>query len=211
MLTILVGGIKGGVGKSTLAQNLSVQFATEGFETCLLDTDELGTSSNWLDRRAEITDGPKVYAASAHGDVYSQILEMEYEFIIIDAGGKDSVELRTSMVAADILLLPLRPSQADLETLVALDDMIANAKVMNPSLIVKVVLTQVPTHSQSTEAADALDLIKLFENLPVSTNHIYNRTVYRTALLKGKGVVEMRNAQAKAEIQLLVDELKVEV
>ena len=50
-MIITIGGIKGGVGKSMVAVNLTVIRALEGKKVLLVDADEQGTSGDWADHR----------------------------------------------------------------------------------------------------------------------------------------------------------------
>jgi chromosome partitioning protein len=45
MSIVLIGGEKGGTGKTTLATNMAVILAVEGKDVLLLDTDRQGTAS----------------------------------------------------------------------------------------------------------------------------------------------------------------------
>ena len=53
MLTVLVGNIKGGCGKTTLATHIASAFAGAGLSTAIGDCDRQRSSLNWLRRRAE--------------------------------------------------------------------------------------------------------------------------------------------------------------
>ena len=44
---------KGGVGKSTVAQNLAVCFANSGYKTCIVDADETQATVSWTGVRFE--------------------------------------------------------------------------------------------------------------------------------------------------------------
>lgn len=53
MLSVLVGNIKGGCGKTTIATHLAAAFAAQGLKTAIGDCDRQRSSLNWLKRRAE--------------------------------------------------------------------------------------------------------------------------------------------------------------
>ena len=52
-MILMVGGEKGGVGKTTLATHLAVARKTAGRMIVLVDADSQGTSSTWFDARKE--------------------------------------------------------------------------------------------------------------------------------------------------------------
>ncbi|XHO77443.1 hypothetical protein BCC0238_007037 (plasmid) [Burkholderia gladioli] len=56
------------------------------------------------------------------------------------------------------------------------------------------------------EVEDAKELLAEFDQLVLADSVIRDRKIYRDALLSGNGVIELSNSQAKAEIQLLVQE-----
>ena len=55
-MIILVGGEKGGAGKSCLAQNLAVYLQTKNRDVLLLDADPQGTTTDWIKERDENED-----------------------------------------------------------------------------------------------------------------------------------------------------------
>lgn len=213
MSIVLIGGEKGGTGKSTIATNLTAYLANEGVDVILLDADPQGTSSHWIERR----NGCKPAVASIHcaqkfGDVAATARDLgkRYRYVVIDAGGRDSRELRSAMLAADKIVVPVRASQADLETLGKVNEIVGNARAFNQTLgAASVVLSIAPTNPSINEVNEARELLELhrFPELVLSDQVIRERKVYRDALAEGKGAVEMQNSQAKAEIQLLAQEL----
>ena len=114
-MIVLFGHSKGGVGKSTLAVNLAVHQASEGLDVAIVDTDRQGSVAAWSAVRDEEGITPRIPCVQVFGKVHRELedLEQRYGFLIVDAGGRDSAELRTAMGIADILLMPLQPSQAD--------------------------------------------------------------------------------------------------
>lgn len=212
-MVILFGAEKGGTGKTTTATNIAVELACRGVDVMLIDTDKQESASKWIERRnAARASGqslPEVHCTQKFGEVYQTIrdLERRYQIIIVDAGGRLSKELSTAMVAADRMYVPLQASQADLETLPKMVELIDQARSFNPSLEVRALLTRAPSNPMINEVAEAQELLKEFPELILSQNIIRDRKVYRDALAAGRGVVEMTNSQAKAEIQLLCDEI----
>lgn len=207
-MIVLIGGEKGGTGKSTIATNLAVQLAIDGKDVMLLDADPQGTSTKWIERRNEqaLT---IVHCTQRVGEIYKTAIDLgqRYDHVIIDAGGRDSRELRTAMVAADKMYVPLRASQADLETLPHVEELVSLARGMNNELQVYGLLSMAPNNPLIHEVSDAQDLLVQFVELRMSSSIIRDRKAYRDAMLAGKGVVELNNGQAKAEVQLLAQEI----
>jgi chromosome partitioning protein len=205
---ILIGGEKGGSGKSTTATNIAVCLMLEGHDVMLLDADKQATATKFITRRND-AGYKEVHSAQKLGDIYKTAIDLSsrYEFVIIDAGGRDSRELRTGMVAADLVYVPIKASQADLETLPVVDELLSLSRGMNPTLRARALLCMAPTNERIREVQDAQELLKDFPDLPLSGCIIRERKIYRDALLLGRGVVEMKNNDAKAEIQLLVQEM----
>ncbi|OTG87931.1 AAA family ATPase, partial [Acinetobacter sp. ANC 3832] len=50
-MIILIGGEKGGSGKSCLAQNLAVYLQQKNHDILLLDADPQGTTTDWVKER----------------------------------------------------------------------------------------------------------------------------------------------------------------
>ncbi|MFY4698687.1 cobyrinic acid ac-diamide synthase, partial [Burkholderia glumae] len=123
-----------------------------------------------------------------------------------DAGGRDSKELRTALVASQLLITPTQASQADLETLPKVNELVSLARGLNPDLKAHAVLSRAPSNPMIREVEDAKELLAEFDQLVLADSVIRDRKIYRDALLSGNGVVELSNSQAKAEIQLLVQE-----
>jgi len=208
-MIILLGSQKGGCGKSTLATNLSAALATFGKDVVLVDADRQGTSAAWAADRAEQTTLPAVAHVRLYDNIRSQVLDLaqRYEVVVVDSSGRDSRELRTGAVAANILLVPFRPSQADLDTMPSLAKVIQAAQDLNPDLKCMSVLTMAHTNPSVKEAEEGRGYIAEFPELPLAKTMIHDRKIYRDALSEGKGVVESDNIKAKEEIFQLLEEV----
>jgi chromosome partitioning protein len=64
-----------------------------------------------------------------------------------------------------------------------------------------------PTNELIREVDDAKELLADFPTLPLSGCIIRERKIYRDAMLLGRGVVELKNSQARAEVELLAQEI----
>lgn len=208
-MIVLFGGEKGGTGKSTLATNLAVWLAKQGRDTIIIDTDRQMTASNWVDRRNTNETLVKVHCAEKHGNVFHAVRDIakRYDEIIIDAGGRDSEELRTALVAAHIVYVPLRASQPDLETSVHMNELVTLARGMNPALDARLIISMAPTNPVINEAKQAQELLRELPVFNLSDTIIRERKVYRDAISDGLGVVEMDNPKAIAEIEALANEI----
>ena len=67
MAAILVGGEKGGTGKSTVAINLAVEFAKTGQHVLLVDCDKQQTAADFAERRNVGEREPALIATSVRG------------------------------------------------------------------------------------------------------------------------------------------------
>lgn len=212
---IVIGGEKGGVGKSTITTNLAVELAYRGAEVIIIDTDPQKTAVNWVDRRNELISSSdngfkRVSGVSKYGNIKDIIKDFvyKYDIVLIDGAGRDSQSLRTGLTVADKFYCPIRPSQADLETLPHVCDIVAAAKDFNESLISKAVISCAPTNPHINEVKNAQELLADFsEHLGLVNIFIRERKVYRDALLEGKGIVELGNNKATYEFKLFVDEV----
>ncbi|MEN9897769.1 MAG: hypothetical protein RLZZ66_1418 [Pseudomonadota bacterium] len=207
-MIILIGSEKGGVGKSTIATNLSAYLATQGKDVILVDSDRQGTSSNWFEDRMN-TALPKIENVSKYDNIKQTLIDLKkrYEYVIVDSQGRDSVELRTGLLVADICITPVRPSQADLDTIYRMVRLINTAKEINESLKCFCVLTQAPTNPVITEIEESKKYINEIKELLLTDTIICERKVYRDALASGAGVMEMNNEKAEKEMVELCKEI----
>ena len=136
-MIILIGGEKGGTGKSTIATNLAAIRVNAKKDVLLLDTDKQTTATYWAAIRDEDKTLNRVACLQkTGGKIHHDLTELreKYETIIVDAGGRDSMELRSSMLVADKFFMPIRPSQFDVWTVEKIDSMVNEAHIINDKL-----------------------------------------------------------------------------
>lgn len=208
-MIILVGSEKGGVGKSTATVNIAAELQRQGRSVLLVEADQtVKTVSNWSNDRDD-AGLPSISCVRKEGNLRSTLLDLDgkYSVVVVDVAGRDSKEMRTAMTAAHILISPLQPSQADLDTVESFVETIGEAKSFNPELRVLGFLNRASTNSMATDVEEARDYMKQFPEIPLAQTSFHERKAYKTCLEEGRGVVEMKDSKAAAEVQLLTQEI----
>ncbi|MCV6589104.1 MAG: AAA family ATPase [Marinobacterium sp.] len=207
---VVVTSQKGGPGKSTVATNLASGLSHQGYDVMLVDADRQMSALRWSQDRAEKNpDLPLVHSVACYDDIRPALKDTagRYDFVVVDTAGRDSKEMRLGMTVADQLVVPFRPSQFDLDTLMALSEIVTEAMYLNPTLDVRAILNMAPTHRASSEASDGLEYLAEYPVFKTMKTVLHDRKVYRDAIEDGRGVVEMKNDKAADEIRQLVQEL----
>ncbi len=208
-MILLIGSQKGGAGKSTIAVNLCAEFARQGLDVCLVDADNQRSSARWHADREESGITPAIACVEKLGNLRETLLDLDgrYGIVVVDVAGKDSKEMRTGMTAAQKMVVTVRPSQFDLDTLPHMSELVEQAQEFNPDLDVRVLLTQAPTNPNGSERTDAGEYLTDYPGLKSLQTVVYERKAYRDVIGEGKGVVEWNNPKASAEIKELAAEL----
>jgi chromosome partitioning protein len=211
-MILLLGGEKGGTGKTTLAVNLAVMLARTGKDILLIDTDKQSSLSFWSSIRDESGVQPRIPCVQSFGKgLAKNVIDLSgrYEEIIIDAGGRDSMELRYSLGVADKVVVPIQPSQFDLATLNQMDSLVEQAQTLNPRLFASVALNRASTNPSVSDAEEARDLILDYDHLNLVKCIIRERITYQRSVREGLGVIEVSqpDRKASAEITALYEEI----
>lgn len=192
-MIILIGGEKGGTGKTTLTTNLATLHAKKGRDVLLVDTDKQGSSSAWVESRDEEGHTPRVSCIQKFGkNLAKEIknLAPRYDDIFIDAGGRDSVELRSSLVVADKIYIPVQASQYDVWTLDQMNELVGQSQAINPNLTAYVVINRASTNPSVKETREASEFVEEYDNLIFSGVIIRDRITFRKSAGEGQAVFE---------------------
>ena len=140
---------KGGSGKSTLSIHLATEAARSGKRALLIDLDPQGNAVRWAGRRGN--DLPPDVSAESPAALEAVIEDAEregYDLLVFDtAPNADRTALRAAK-AADLVFIPCRPSQFDIEAIGATLDLCEMAKRQ-----AVVVLNAAPIRSRVVEEA----------------------------------------------------------
>mgnify|MGYP000262168700 FL=1 len=115
MKTILVASQKGGSGKTTITAHLAVEAGREeNASVFIIDTDKQGTLSLWHERREAETPQRADLPFSRLGDGLKTLAERGAAYCFIDTAPTISEQNTSLLRLADLVLIPVRPSPADL-------------------------------------------------------------------------------------------------
>jgi len=210
-MMILVGGEKGGSGKSCLAQNLAVYFAREKKAIVLMvDCDPQRTTSDWIQARNSDPSLPAINCIQLYGKIRNDLLSLNqhYDFVVVDCGGQDNLALRAAMSVADHVVIPLRPKRRDLKTVPHMEDMLSTCKMVNPKMLASFVITQCPSlPNQAGRILEAKEVCSSF-GINVLNAVTYNRNVYDDSEELGSSVLEIEpDSKASVEMIAIAEEL----
>lgn len=217
-MILVVGGIKGGSGKTTLATNLCQMRAQDGYKVLLVDADSQQSAYDWSLQREEKGLGFKTLSGRhnqfvticLHGKpVYSNLVKMrvDYDDIIVDTGGRDTQSQRYALCEADKFLIPFKPRSIDIWTIGHVKNLINECT--NSRLKSYVVINQAdPKGRDNADALGVLAECSEFECLP---NFIGNRKVFGNAAAEGLGIHELypRDEKACKEMTDLYEQIYV--
>jgi chromosome partitioning protein len=205
-MIIGVSNLKGGVGKTTIAQNLAVCFAHMGFKTCIVDTDTNSNSLSWSAAREEDLPSITVVGSTEPKAIGKMVREMhkDYEIIVID-GTPSLSEMTTRIIlASDMLLIPLLPSAHDLRAMSLFFERYEQAKELKEDIPAFFILNQyaanINVHRGMKDAAGNF-------GLPIFETTINKRASYVETALDGRGVYESSDQKAKEEVINLTTEV----
>lgn len=201
-MIVLFGGEKGGTGKTTLAINIAILAAHDGADQILVDTDKQKSASVFFQYRQDNGYEPEILCMEKRGKTLGKDLRAladKYSLIIVDAGGQDSPELRYAMSVANEMYIPFQPSQYDLWTVDKMSELIDEVQAINPDLTTRAVFNRCSNNPRNTDADEAYEIMKGYENLVPLESRIKDRVVYQRCVRTGRGVSEYAPKDAGAE------------
>lgn len=202
-MIVIIGGIKGGGGKSTLATNLTVVRALEGRRVLLVDADEQRSSSDWVEHRESLgITTPWTTVSLIGANVRLQILKMaaDYDDIIVDTGGRDTTSQRSAMTCADVFLAPFLPRSFDVWTVGKVASLLSEIRAVNPKLKAYAVINR--ADAQGVDNEDASGILRESEGLACLSVSIGQRKAFANAAAEGLGVIELKTQDKKAVAEI---------
>lgn len=207
-MIVMIAGVKGGTGKTTIATNLAVLRAADGKKLLLVDADEQRSTAIWANQRDILGIETKWTTVSFGGkSLRSQLLRMkdDYDDIIIDVGGRETTSLRAALSISDVCYVPFKPRSLDIWTLNDVKAVVQEMRPANPNLKVFAFINQADAKGSDNEGSQSiLGESEEIKCIPIT---IGCRKAFANAASDGLGVSEMKIPDKKAihEMGLLYD------
>lgn len=210
-MIISITNLKGGVGKSTITQNLAVCFASMGYKVCIVDTDTNQTSMKWISFRPDGLPSIPVFGIMEAGALPKniKILNNDYDIVLID--GTPSLSKMTSkiLLLSNITIIPTLLSGADFWAIEPFVERLSETQVINESLQSYILCNKVDSRiNLEKTVASALKAFEEDFNIKTLESKLKQRVVYKDSMLKGLGVYEATDPKAKAEMIALTNEIQ---
>ncbi len=190
MLTV-VGNLKGGTGKSTVAFNLAVWLAH----------DKAGVKAFDLDPQCTLVDVNEVRTEDGYEpsfEVSTDLAELEAmakdkkrkQSIIVDMSATNMFAMEKAISLADRILIPVQPSQADIWSTQRFLK-IVNNNINKKNTEVLGFLNRADTHIGVRETDEAEQALQMMQGIKPLGIRLYQRTAYRRSFSEGLGVFEL--------------------
>lgn len=201
MITV-IGNMKGGTGKSTVAFNLAVWLAYTDQTLRLFDLDPQETLSDVVNVRHEEGYQPILPKAETAESLSSlQNLASVTQQVLIDVSIADKEAMLSAIRLADQIVIPCAPSQADVWSTQKFIQMIRELGVDTP---IYGFINRADTHHLVAETDEAEMALSQLPNLNLLPVRLYQRTAYRRSFSEGLAVFELeKTSRAAQEIQQL--------
>jgi chromosome partitioning protein len=196
---VAVAQRKGGAGKSTVAATLATALAARGARVALLDTDPQKSLARWhAERQARggrAAPLPLAFDAPSGWRIGGALDRLRRDdgpdFVLLDTPPHDDTDARLAIRNADLVLVPLQPSPADLW---ATDATLRLAE--GERRPVRLLLNRVPATGRL--APRVVEEVAR-RRLPLLNEALGNRSAYASAFAEGLGVVEAAPRSTAAE------------
>jgi|GEM_PF-3112533 len=214
----VIGGGKGGVGKSTLSINLAIFIASEGQRVVVVDCDtRQRTSAKFFERTSrysiasETVEKDLLRSLSEDDRALSDDAYGDFDAVVFDAPGDIDISKPLFRIA-DVVVLPTRPQFPDVEELAEAAVVLGAVRDArggeHPEALV--VLTQgSPRTNTAKEAMKELEVVQRDLRIPVSLNQVHYSVKFSEAYSAYVAVSDLKRVPPKprAQITNVVEEI----
>lgn len=188
MVTV-IGNLKGGAGKSTVAFNLALWLLHQGRTVTAFDLDPQQTLTDVAEVRAEVGASPRIPLQSGGVELLPALAGSAGE-VVVDVGTADIQALKGAVAVADRVLVPVPPSQADIWSTQRFLALVREAAApASPAL--HLFINRADTHHAIRESDEAAQALAQLDGIQLMSQRLSQRTAFRRSFTEGMAVFEM--------------------
>ena len=209
MLTV-VGNLKGGTGKSTVAFNLAVWLAHDKNGVMAFDLDPQCTLVDVCDVRLEDGYEPTFEVSTSLVELEARVCDSrasdssKTEPIIVDMSVANMPAMQKAISLADRILIPVQPSQADIWSTQRFLKIVRDNINQDNKPEVLGFINRADTHIGVRETDEAESALKMLPGLTPLNIRLYQRMAFRRSFSEGLSVFELDPmGKASKEMQTL--------
>jgi chromosome partitioning protein len=145
----------------------------------LIDGDLQASAASWAAWRRETEyslSSVTVYLIGKAVFNEGKTLSTNYQYTVVDAGGRDSYAFRSALLLADVSIIPIGASSLDTSALTDVLTVVDEAKDFNPKVHVKALMNRIDTRTKDTS-----DLQAFLEeyHIPAFNTRVCERVAFR--------------------------------
>ena len=191
MLTV-VGNLKGGTGKSTVAFNLAVWLAHDKTGVMAFDLDPQCTLVDVCEVREEDGFEPMFNVSTDLAELEEMAKDKKRKQpIIVDISASNMPAMEKALSIADRILIPVQPSQADIWSTQRFLKIVNNCIDSKNKPEVLGFINRADTHVGVRETDEAEQALQMLQGIKAIDIRLYQRTAYRRSFSEGLGVFEL--------------------
>lgn len=196
---------KGGVGKTTLSIHIADGLSKRGRKVALIDADTQNSSLLWSASRS----GDSLFPVMGmpKETLYQEIQSLRESFddIVIDGPPRVAKILRAAIAAADLVLVPVKPSSLDVWAATDVVTLIEEVRAFRPDLKAAFVINE---RRSNTRLARDVEEALANMGLDVCQTSIHMRAAYPVAIGQGLSVFDSEpKGKAALEMGKLITEI----
>jgi len=200
--TVAVVALKGGSGKTTVATHLALAAHLRGLNVLVVDTDPQRSARDVLSSRSEA--GPSCLTVTGPRLMAAQFAAVDEgrRLLVIDTPAGSVEDVTEAIVLADLTILVVRPTLLDLAGMARTFKIVR--RLGKPATVV---MNQAPVTREGSETPLVKRMLAGLEYMqaPVAPVILRYRSVYQTALERGRSAEETSDRVAGKEIAELWD------
>lgn len=204
---------KGGVGKSMIDTQFAIALALMSYRVAVIDIDQTQYSAAKILTRRKEQGLPEIpFYISTPGDLKTLLsrIKNDFDLIFVESGGKMGEELKVALPFADLVIMPIQPLLADIDTIPQVEEVITEfiaqgvrLDLVKCLIIPNRVMMQQGVINLGNDDNRLVQLLKIQQHLKyfkITKNYFKDRqNIYNECYRLGKHVSELKGIEINSK------------